>query len=157
MNPKSRLLTPNLFNKSRPVTDASMEKLTNDLLNTDWNRLNFTDNNSPADIHISCQQFISYLDSTYCKNFPLKIKYLSQKRLINRWVTPELKKLMAEKSIVFKNFKLGFVSREENNSFRNRVNIEVRKAKNEYFKNCFGSARCDMKNNLETDTKFNWH
>ena len=117
-----------------------------DLLATDWNQL-YTVDNLPTDIHDSCRIFMSQLDYLYCKNFPLKIKYISSKRNKNRWLTPDLKKLMSQKSIVYKKSHLGLISREESNSFRNRVNMLVRKAKSDYYKNSFSAARSDMKKN----------
>ena len=83
------------------------------------------------------------------KNIRCLIKFMSEKRMENRWVTPELKKLMFDKSVVFKKWKMGLISREENNAFRNKVNIEVRGAKNNFNKNSFSAARSDMRKNWQ--------
>ena len=40
---------------------------------------------------------------------------------------------MFDKSVVFKIWKMGLISKEENNAFRNKVNIEVHGAKNNFF------------------------
>ena len=137
---------PKIRIETRPFSDGNLDKLVSDLLETDW--LQITGNlNLLIDIHQSCQLFISHLDALYCKNFPIKIKFISEKRMENRWVTPELKKLMFDKSVVFKKWKMGLISREENNAFRNKVNIEVRGAKNNFNKNSFSAARSDMRKN----------
>ena len=132
--------------KTRPYSNSNLERLKNELSNTNWDLIcNLSE--TPFDVHYSCKNFTNHLDTLYQKYFPLKTKHISEKRKNNPWLNADLKKLINKKSEAYKKFKLGLISREENNSIRNRVNILTRKAKNDYFKNCFSAARSDMRKN----------
>lgn len=124
--------------KTRPFSDENLHALNNDLINTDWNAI------FNPDIHQFCRNFMSHIDKLYVKNFPLKIKYISQKRLNKPWIDADLKKMINKKSSYFKSYKLGFISREESNIVRNEVNKKVLKARNDYFKSSFTAAKSDM-------------
>ena len=44
---------------------------------------------------------------------------------------------------------MGLISKEENNAYRNKVNIEVRGAKKNVNKNSFSAARSDIRKNWQ--------
>ena len=96
------------------------------------------------DPHVYMRLFLETLNKLYCKCFPLHVKFLPRKRIINPWITPNITKLIKAKSQYFKLFKLGFVTSEENNSFKNRVKTILDKAKHAYYKNLF----VNNKNNI---------
>ena len=50
-----------------------------------------------CDLNSATESFIKTLDQIYCRNFPLKIKFVSNKRFSKPWVTPELRRLTDEK------------------------------------------------------------
>ena len=75
--------------ESRPFSEANLLKLVTELDNTDWDLL--LDYNDPEN---SIDIFSEKLNSLYVKCFPLKIKYISQKRLKNKWITQEVKLLI---------------------------------------------------------------
>ena len=71
------------------------------------------------------------------ESFPLKTKNIPQKRLDNPWLTQRIHKLVKIKSSYFKLFKLGLITKEENNRFKNRVKSIVDQSKIDYYKNMF--------------------
>ena len=127
---------------TRPFSETKLRSLKQELDETNWDELLF---GRPIDIDEACKNFMSKLDMLYCKHFPTKIKYISYKRINNPWLSSQLKKLLNKKSSYFKLFKLGLISKIENNRMRNYVNSAVRKAKNDYYQRSFNKAKTDMK------------
>ena len=82
-----------------------------------------------GDVSSKADKFINKLNQLYFKTFPLKVKYISQKRINNYWLTPVIKAMIKEKSKQYKLFRMGIISKVANNRFRNNVNKEVRHAK----------------------------
>ena len=77
----------------RPYSDANFDRLKQDILNLDWNELlNFS-----HDVNIMYNKFNSKIDELYCKNFPTKVKYVSIKRIMNPWLSAEIKKIYKSK------------------------------------------------------------
>ena len=91
------------------------------------------------------QNFTSKLNLFYCESFPLKIKYVSIKKLINPWCTPDIQNLISLKSKYFQLLKFGFVTHEENKNFKNKVKKIIEKCKIEYYKKEFSKAKHDIK------------
>ena len=56
---------------------------------------------------------------------------------MNPWFNSNLSRLIEARSQYFRLFKLGIVSRQENNQFRNRVNQIIQKTKNQYYTKLF--------------------
>ena len=127
---------------TRPFSETRLLSLRRDLDLINWDELLFSGSD---DIDLACKKIVSKLDALYCKHFPKKIKYISYKRMNNPWLSPQLKKLLNKKSSFFKLFKLGLISKSENNRMRNYVNCEVRKAKRNYYQRSFDKAKNDMK------------
>ena len=96
------------------------------------------------------QKFIETIDSLYCSTFPLKTKHIPRKKAMNPWFSSELTALVNQKSIYFELFRLGIVSKQENNLFKNRVKACINKAKCSYYKkifdDCFGNMKETWKN-----------
>ena len=118
----------------RPFKAENLDKLRNSLAMLDWDELN----------HISCPNarwkfFIDKIDETYCNCFPKKTKFISIKRINKPWLSPRLINLIKRKSEYFKLLKIGIISKECNNRFKNYVTSEVRSAKNSYLFNLFRS------------------
>ena len=118
----------------RPFKAENLDKLRNSLAMLDWDELN----------HISCPNarwkfFIDKIDETYCNCFRKKTKFISIKRINKLWLSPRLINLIKRKSEYFKLLKIGIISKECNNRFKNYVTSEVRSAKNSYLFNLFRS------------------
>ena len=137
--------TENFSNKKikiqfRPFCQNSLDKLISDLLEVNWDSL-LLGNDVCADTLL----FIQTLDRLYCSNFPLKTKYVSEKHFSKPWVSSTVKRLIIEKSKIFKEYKLGIVSREYNNRHRNLINKKIRDEKIAYFTRMFKNCTNDMR------------
>ena len=87
------------------------------------------------------EQFLDKLNTIYCESFPLKTKLIPKKRLDNPWLTNNIIELIKIKSRYFKLFKMGIVSKQENNRFKNRVKSIIDKSKLLYYRNLFNANR----------------
>ena len=130
--------------KTRPFSENNLISLINDIKHTNMDVMLLGEGDS-LDVHNSCHNFCTYLDNIYCKNFPLKTKYVSEKRICKPWLDSNLKKLINKKSEYLKKFRLGLISKETNNLIRNEVNIATRAAKNNYYRTAYSAAKNDMK------------
>ena len=130
--------------KFRPFSEKNLNSLRDELCGKDWNEV-FHNGITDTGVHEACDKFVSYLDDVYCKYFPLKTKFISEKRLCKPWLSPRLKKLIDKKSHYFKLFRLGLISKVTNNIYKNQVNISIRRAKNLYFLNAFNEAKTNMR------------
>lgn len=124
----------------RPFSESNLTSLMNDMSSRCWD--GFLQNFSSIDEYNLCSEnFVETLDECYCKNFPTKVKFVSSKRLLNPWITPAIKKRINLKSVIFKDYKMGKISREHKNSLRNSINSEIRRAKNFYYSKLFADNR----------------
>ena len=100
-------------------------------------------------INAYTENFCKKLDDLYCSAFPLKTKYITKRKAMNPWCTPELANLIKQKSVYFDMYRLGAITKQENNRFKNKVKAAINKAKTEYYKkllsNNFGNMRCVWK------------
>ena len=129
----------------RPYNVENFTKLKSKLLSTDWNTL----------LNFNCAEtcfnhFSNILNKIYCDCFPLKTKFLSNKRLEKPWLNSEIKHLIDLKSNYFKNFRLGLISKETNNRTKNYVNNCIRKAKNTYYNHALNFYKNNSKKSWET-------
>ena len=107
---------------------------------TDWNFL--------ADISDIDQQFVAfqnYINSTYCDCFPLKTKFISNKRKNNPWITESTMAKIKLKSSYYKQYRNGIITKEENNRLKNRLNKEINHDKKTYYNNIFSKFKCNSK------------
>ena len=78
--------------ESRPFSEQNLVKLIAELEKVDWdNFLNYEDPDNCTN------RFVEKVNHLYMKCFPLKIKFISIKRYINRWITNDVKKLIDKK------------------------------------------------------------
>ena len=126
--------------ESRPYSEANLQKLTNKLQDTNWDSLlDYNDIDSCTNI------FLDKINSLYIECFPLKIKFISRKRIKNKWITHDVKRIINEKSEIFKQFRRGVITRAENNRRKNALNKKINKAKNEFYFNAFERFKNDAK------------
>ena len=123
----------------RPFTQSNFNKFCDELSRTDWvfDDASLVNNNT--------EYFITKLNKIYCRCFPLKIKYISYKRLSKPWLTQRLKNLVKTKSDYYKLFKLGIISKNTNDQHKKLVNNTIRRAKQEYYLDAFNRCRNDMR------------
>ena len=132
--------------ETRPYSDINFNSLCNDLIITNWDSV-LANAENLLDPNDSCVNFIKHVDELYCKNFPRKIKFISQKRKKSPWFTSEIKQLIDKKSKAFKQLRLGQISTEANNLIRNEVNQAVRTAKANFYQSAFSQSNNNMKKN----------
>ena len=92
---------------------------------TDWG---FVANIDDIDRQFSV--FQEYVNSKYCDCFPLKIKYVTDKRKRKPWISESTMAKIKLKSNYYKLFKNGIILREVNNRMKNRLNKEINRDKN---------------------------
>ena len=130
--------------KFRLINDALVLKFRNIVANYEWSSL-CSDN-----LDEFAENLISKLNSIYCTCFPLKFKYVRSEKNMNPWINSRLKKLVQAKSQFFRLFKLGVVSLQENNHFKNRVHKILHRAKLNYHKNLFERNRSNIRKTWDT-------
>lgn len=129
----------------RPYSEENFNIFCEKILQTDWNStLNL------EDLNLTFQNFSNMLNAIYCESFPSKTKFLSTKRLMKPWLSQHLLKKIKTKSYYFKLFKMGLISRLENDRFKTKVNKLVRKFKTDYYINKFDQFRTNIKKSWET-------
>ena len=129
----------------RPYSQENFDLLSSKVLSFDWQEIY-----QGGDPNISIQKFMSSLNSLYCSCFPLKIKYLSKKRIQKPWITQDLMHLIRRKSEYFYQYRIGLISQSTNNRYRNKINKEIDKAKNKYYENIFKFFVSDSKKMWKT-------
>lgn len=90
-------------------------------------------------------EFICRVNSLYSQCFPLKVKYISAKRINSPWLSSYIMKLIKNKSLYFKYYKLNLITRQENQAMSNFVLSQIRQAKLNYYNECFNNTRGDIK------------
>ena len=104
-----------------------------------------------GDIHEQVEIFQNNIVNTiYCKSCPLKIKYVSQKRLDNPWLTSGILKSIKMKSFYFKQFKVGLIDDNSNRMYKNRLTVVIRNAKKLYYKKAFDCYKKNIKKTWQT-------
>ena len=123
----------------RPFSNESLNSLTDKLFDFDWNSL------FSADIHENWSSFKDKLNYLYCQSFSIKTKFVSIKRLNKPWLSPYILRLVKQKSRYFKLYRMGIISKNVNNNFKNKINSIVASAKSNYYKSCFNDCKNDIK------------
>ena len=123
----------------RPYSQQNLDKLVSAISSTDW-----TEIINSGDTNVATENFIDKLNELYRKCFPLKVKYLSKKRIEKPWITDHLMYLIRQKSEYYKYYKLGIISKQTNNRFKNMVSKKIDKSKENFYLETFSA----FKNNL---------
>ena len=85
------------------------------------------------------------LSKAYSKYFPMKTKYICKKRFEKPWLTSGILRSIKVKSNYFKLYKLGLISHEINNRFKNKLTQITRTAKKNYYKNKFENCKGNLR------------
>ena len=123
----------------RPYNDEKLRNLIFLIDSFNWNDI------ISLDIDIYMQNFINKLNSLYQNCFPIKVKFVTSRSYNSPWITPEILSLIRYKNLFFKLYTDGFISKADNNRFKNKVKRIIDKSKMEYFKNSFSQAKNDIK------------
>lgn len=124
----------------RDFSKNSHDKFTQELLQINWEELYHMTNANE-----SFNYFIDIIIKLYNKCFPIKTKFVTEKRLQNPWLTRGLMNSIKHKFILFKQSKLGIISHATYKIYRNNLTKAIRNAKCNYYSNFFS----DFKNNTK--------
>ena len=124
----------------RPYSESNLSNLESKLIDTNWDNILISD-----DVNSQFDNFFVFLDQLYCECFPIVNKQVSAKRRSNPWVSNETRQKIRQKSIYYHLMKNGFISKAENNRFKNRLNKEIQRDKHRYYQNLFNDAKQNMK------------
>ena len=97
------------------------------------------------DPNIYFEKILEILLKFYNESFPIKTKFVSSKRLAKPWITTNIFNLIKLKSWYFKLLKLGLLSKEQNNSLKNKICREILLSKRKYYEKCFENCQSDLK------------
>jgi hypothetical protein len=86
---------------------------------------------------------ISWLNRIFNKNFPVKTKTLSLKRIKAPWITEALLACIKNKHKFYSMYRNGRVQKEFYNRYKNLLTYAIRKSKQRYFQDSFISADKD--------------
>ena len=129
----------------RLINDQNIANFGTVLSHTNWDfLLNFDDVNEQY------RAFLDYVNSIYRNCFPLKTKYITDKRKNKPWITDSTLMKIKLKSNYYKQFKNGTISREENNRLKNRLNKEINRDKAKYYQTLFLNSKGNMKKSWNT-------
>ena len=128
----------------RSYSQSNFDLLCSKLENIEWDEVFRISNTNEL-----VENFIRVINTEYCKTFTLKTKNISEKRLKNPWISQDVMRLIRQKSEYFRLYRIGIISRETNNRFKNKVNKVVRKARDNYHLNRF--------NSIQTNKALTWN
>ena len=102
------------------------------------------------DVSIFTNNFLKTTNHLYCNTFPLCTKFISKKRLSKPWMNNYLLNLIKLKSEYFKSYRRGLISVDENNRLKNKITMEIRKAKKNYYYKMFDKFKSDLRKTWDT-------
>ena len=116
-------------------------------LNHFRNRLNATEWNFDQynDVKSRMCYFNNTLNTMFLECFPLKTKYISMKRIEKPWLTSGIMESIKTKSYYFSLYRRGFISKEINNRYKNKLNKIIKRAKNTYYSRFFEENKRNLK------------
>ena len=113
----------------RLVDELGMQEFESGLRCVSWS---FSD-----DINESTSHVIRKLNDIYCSSFPIKIKFVTVKRLSKPWLSKAILNLVKNKSKYFKLYRLGLISQMIYNKYRNVLTSVIKRAKANYYEGVF--------------------
>ena len=123
--------------KFRLLTSENKERFKRALIDVTWEEI-LTEGN---DINTNFEKFINIFERLYNKNFPVTTKIISNKRMMNPWITTGLLNSIRHKNSLYKKMKLGLTPLIEYNIYRNRTNALIKLTKRKYYLNVFSTYK----------------
>ena len=121
------------------------------------NSISWQDFLSSRDININCDAFITKLQELYHESFPLKTKYISEKRLLNPWISQAVLNSIKFKNKLYKDYKIGAVTESYYKRYRNSLNKVIKSAKNSHYMNIFTNFKITTKKLWDTINHLKCH
>jgi exonuclease III len=125
--------------KFRLHSEHNINKFNSELSAVHWS---CTDSD---DVNVKTSQFMNRINKLYDKCFPIKIKYISIKRIRKPWLTSAILKSIKTKANYFKLYKLGVISKAVNDRYRNCLYYVIRKAKKLYYQTVFDENKTNIR------------
>ena len=104
---------------------------------SNFSLLNMHDVLSEPDVSSGVAMLHEKLLTCYNESIPLKKKVISVKDQLKPWITPVIKSSIKRRHHYFSLYKQNRMSKQEYNTFRNRLNNEIRYAKKDYYHRLF--------------------
>ena len=98
-----------------------------------------------VNVNESMNKFMNILNVLYNKNFPIRKKQLSLKRLNNPWLTKGILESIDKCHSYFKLQLDKIITRQTYNKYRNKLHSIIRSEKSKYYKNKFNNCMNNMK------------
>ena len=89
------------------------------------------------DINMKVAHFLDKLFKLFDSSFPIRRKCISHNRALKPWITDQHIRTIDRKFLLFRQYKLGHVTLEYYNNFKNMVTGMLRRAKSDYFSRKF--------------------
>ena len=124
----------------RSFTEMNQQLFSRALSNVSWEEILIKPN-----VNDNFKIFFETVSALYNKYFPIKKKQISQKRILNPWITSGILTSIRHKNKLYKEKKLGYVTIEQFNAYRNKFNTIIRRAKQLYYNNLFSSFKNNTK------------
>ena len=139
--------TVNKFHKTafRLTNEQNIAKFETKISQTNWNFLLHYN-----DVNQQFSAFQNYINAIYFDCFPLKTKYISDKRKNKPWISESTMAKIKMKSNYYKQFKNGIITREENNRLKNRLNKEINRDKSNYYQTLFSNSKRNIRKSWKT-------
>ena len=134
--------------KFRLINELNRQLFKRDLCNTHWEFLL-----TQEDFNTNFGLFFNKFSDLYNKHFPVMTRTLSNKHIINPWITPRLKQLTSNKSLLYKSYKNGHVSHVFYKNYCFHLNKLIKRTKNNYYHNVFSNFKSNIKKTWETLNK----
>ena len=109
---------------------------------------------SSPDINNNFSIFLTKLQDLYTECFPIKTKFISDKRLQNPWITQNILNSIKTKNDLYKDFKIGIVTERQFKDYRNTLNALIKETKKSYYINIFTDYRNDTRKIWNTINEF---
>jgi len=97
------------------------------------------------DLNVKLPEFTGQLYRMYDRCCPIRSKYVSRNGISKPWISPDLVKCINRKHSLSRDYKMGLVTYNTYNIFKNYVTTLIRRAKSQYFTFKFGSLQGDSR------------
>ena len=123
----------------RPISDEKIN-LFRELLGAE----NFEPIISQTNIDTAWLTFINRVFELYDRVFPIKTKTFSPKSETKPWINRDIVAKIKKRNLLYVQHLQGKVPKTELNSLRNQITSDIKRSKNNFYKNEFLKFRSDM-------------
>ena len=128
---------PKEINKPNRVEFRNVNSYNKNLFSQKLNNVSWNNLLSSHDANQNFNTFLNIINDLYYECFPLKTKYISDKRLHNPWITSAVLKSVKTKNNLYKDYKIGVVCESYYKEYRNVLNKIIKNCKKQYYMSIF--------------------